>query len=209
MVGITDSNGNVTEVAGNFAFSDPLKANVDASNLGEVDAKAWNSKLGASQLVTEFSATSTTSITINGLDLNNDKEYVIELYINTASAGGGVTMQLNNDSTNNVVDCAMSAYGTTNATMSSNVNSYSYFVVGDVWAYASNYRINLSKDTLRNIVHFKSMGWGGDSGNRYYRQHQANKPITENVTSIKIASGVTLANVFIRIYKFATNEPIV
>lgn len=208
MVGITDANGNVTEVAGNFAFSDPLKANIDASNLSEVDVESWNTKLGASQLVTEFSATSISSITIDGLDLDNDKEYVIEFYINASSGGGGVVMQLNNDTTNNVVTVTTAAYGTTSITMSSGVDARSDFVIGDVWVYATNYRVILSKDSLRNIVHFKSMGWGGDYGNRYYRHNQACKPLATNLTSIKITSGVTLANAFIRIYKFATNEPI-
>jgi hypothetical protein len=153
-------------------------------------------------LLLEKVYSSTNSVVLDNLDLNADKEYIIEVYTNASSGGGEFQLKLNEDSTTNVVAIKASGYSSGSANFSKVINTVGYMPIGTVWTYTSNYRIILSKDSLNNIVHCKTRGWGCDSSNTYLREYQSYKPMSKNVTKITIySSAITFNSMFVRIYR--------
>ena len=186
-------------------YVDNNYAKKDASNLSSTNVNSWNSTLGASQLVVDYSLTADgNALNITGLDLSSDGG-VYDIILDAKSTSGLVTVygRVNNLNTDKYFFQKFSSYNTTgeNSQTKDNID----FTMGLV---ASN------PSTIRGTMHLglsnmPKFNFWADSVQDFCQQnffaggfYVANT----NVTSLYIWSTGTFASgTRIRIYKRATN----
>lgn len=191
MVGITDANRNVTEVAGGSGHfvSDPLKANLDASNLGEVDVSSWKEKLNISNPYYELKPTE------NSSTLTITKAFpkgVYEIFITTkGTSGSDVRLHINGDTTGKCRDSVLSNYNNTAPTCTT-ASGYAGSAIGILNTNYSVFNSKLIVDDNEVMIISENMAMDA-GGTQYSRRIISSVPSTGNVTSLLIACSGTVS----------------